>query len=245
MIQLYSLLYLALGKTKLLRWLALGAAKKGEVVMHIQAEGTKQECMSGYYAMIMKKNYRDVERGSFTEDDKKFCLNSIENISGSLFVHAFEQFHTVSLDDIYDYLLDFKRLKGITPTTLIIDYFELIDPYRGERFRLTHERERRIKLSECLKNLALEFKLGIITATQATTVPAGLLNDKNFVLTREHIAESKNIINPFSHCFTLNQTLHEYRSNEMRIYAEKIRYHSAKQVLSIKQNYDKEQFYTE
>jgi murein tripeptide amidase MpaA len=124
-----------------------------------------------------------------------------------------------------------------------IDYLEKIQPISNYQYKPSEERERRKLLADQMKNIALEFKTRILTATQASTIEASQWNDPNFVMTRFNISEVKALVDPFSFVFTLNQTGDEYESRYMRIYGDKIRNYPAKQTIGIYQAYHFEKFY--
>jgi hypothetical protein len=94
-----------------------------------------------------------------------------------------------------------------------------------------------------MKNIAVEFNTRLITATQASSVDPQLLNDPKFVMTRYNVSEFKNIAEPFSYFFTLNQTKDEYINNLMRIYIDKCRKYKGGQTVTIHTNYSDGCFY--
>ena len=232
-----------LGKTKLLRWIGVNAAWRGFNVLHVQAEGSKHECMTGYDATWMSLPYITVLKNDIDEAALQDYIRKAKGASGEIYVHAFESFNAGNLDDVYDFILDFRNTHGAAPDLVLIDYFELLDPCRGKNYDTHQERHRRIDLSKRLKNMAMEFKCAVVTATQASSVEYKDLHNKDFKLTREHISESKNIINPFSCFFTLNQTGEEYNEKSLRIYCDKLRHHKREDVIRIAVDYQNERFY--
>jgi hypothetical protein len=159
-----------------------------------------------------------------------------------VYIEAFEEFGSAMLSQVRTALDEMTKLYGhIDLVTL--DYLEKFTPIGNYNWKPSEERERRKLLADQLKNIALEFKTRIITATQASTVSAGELNDPNFVMTRFNISEIKALVDPFSFVFTFNQTRDEYDQKYMRIFCDKIRNYPAKQVVGMYTAYHREKFY--
>lgn len=234
------------GKTKLLRWIGTNAAKLGYKVLHVQAEGTKDECEEGYDATWTAEPLFNIELGDILKQDKDELFKIAEMIStggGDIFVEAAEEFDSIDLEQVIKYIEDFYKLEGNYPDLILLDYFELFDPGDGKKYKPSEERFRREALSKKLKNIAVKYKTRIITATQASTVNPTDLNDPEFVMTRFNISEFKGVIKPFSYFITLNQTSDEYNANMMRLYTDKIRKHKGNHIITICQAYDFEKFY--
>ena len=242
-------LYIAqsgVGKTKALRWSGVHAARCGHLVVHIQAEGSKDECLGGYDATWSGVSMYDQMQQDLTEDQKKRFRQVIKNIKisgGEIFVEAFEAFGSGTILAIRTILQEITNLHG--PIGLVIvDYLEKIKPADDGSWKPGDERSRRKAIADQLKNLALEFQTRVLTATQASTVNPVDMNDVNFVMTRFNISEIKALVDPFSFVFTLNQTRDEKAENRMRLYPDKLRNYPNPQIpYHIYQNYDQDKFY--
>ena len=233
------------GKSKFLKWVGVNASRLGFKVLHLQAEGTKKECLDLYDATWTGCQLHDVEFGNITSEVNAKIQNAIKNIKsqgGEIFVEAFEQFGAASLQDIRAIIEMIEKEHGKMDLVLI-DYFELFNPGNGIRYKPSEERHRREAIGDGIKNIAVEFNTRIITCTQASTVSPDLLNDPNFTMTRYNVSEFKNVIKPFSFFISMNQTDDEKRDNFMRLYVDKLRKYRSGQTIRIFQNYDRERFY--
>ena len=243
-----TVLFLAqsgVGKTKLLRWCGVSAARRGFKVLHIQAEGSKLESLRGYdstwtgvinelvdYAAYDKELYQVLKR----------TASDIKGRGGEIYVHAYEQFTMPSIKDVRGIILDIEKNFG-TVDVVILDYLELFNPGDGKKYTVDQERERRRALGRALKNIAVEFNTRIVTATQASNVPPQLTEDPNFVMTRHNLSEFKNAAEPFSMFLTLNQTRDEKATNVMRLYVDKMRNYPSGKIIKIFQSYRNDRFY--
>lgn len=233
------------GKSKFLKHIGIHAARRGFKVLHVQAEGTREECLQAYEAGISGVDLKDIEVGAIDSKTMKEIDKATSNIimgGGEIYAEAYEQFDTADLQDVRELIQDIERAHGSIDIVLL-DYFELFDPGDGKRYKVAEERQRREALANKLKNIAVEMDVAIISCTQASTVAPNLLNDPEFVQTRYHISEFKGVVKPFSYFVTMNQTSDEKDNGFMRLYMDKIRKYRAGQVVSIYQNYDKERFY--
>lgn len=233
------------GKTKFLRHIGVHSARRGYKVAHIQAEGTREECLSGYDASWTGQNLYDVELGNLTEEVRNEINKASKNIKsqgGEIYVESFEQFNTATLGDVREIIQNLEKTYGKIDI-LLLDYFELFDPGDGKKYKPSEERARREALASKLKNIAIEFDIIVYAPTQASTVDPIKLNNPKFVQTRYDISEFKGVVRPFSYFITLNQTDDEKENNIMRLYFDKVRKYKGKQTVKIYQRYDKERFY--
>lgn len=231
------------GKSKVLKWIAMNNVASGFRGVHIQAEGTHLECMALYDALWTGKYVDTIERGGVTEEENSILMQANESLrmnKGELYVETFEKFNSKSMLDVREAIIQIIKAYGQIDF-ITLDYLEKVDPGDGRKY--DSERERRIRVADVFKDICVEFDIAGFTATQASTVPPDALNDSNFVMTRFNISEVKALVNPFSFFFTLNQTNDEKDDNSMRIYADKIRKYRSGQVMKIAQAYQHEKFY--
>ncbi len=236
------------GKTKYLRWRGVSAARMGWKVLHIQAEGTKQECLDGYdctWTAVLKK---DLKIGNISSN----LLNRFDKISrdislkgGNIQVVAFEQFETASMRDVRRIVLDYYKINGFFPDLLILDYLELFNPGDGRKYAPTTEGEkyRREASARAFKNICNEFKMRGATASQANDIAPADYNRKDFVMTRHNVAGAKGLPDSFSYVFTWNVSSEEYKDKEGRIYFDKCREHRGQQIVRICTAFDRDRFY--
>jgi len=234
------------GKTKLLRWIGVMAARRGFKILHIQLEGAKSEAEDGYDATWSAQSINKLEYGNLDPIIFNQLIEISEKVTdngGDIWVESFEEFGTANLLDVRNRIIEFEKNEGQVPDGILIDYFELCDPGDGKVYAVSQERQRREAIANGMKNLAIEFKTPIISCTQGSTVSPEDLNNPDFVMTRYDISEFKGAVKPFSFFGTLNQTKDEYNSGVMRIYCDKIRKQKAKQVVRICQAYEYDKFY--
>lgn len=243
-----TVLFLAqsgVGKTKLLRWCGVSAARRGYNVLHIQAEGSKAEALRGYDSTWTGLKNGLIDESNFSSEQlQKFekAINNIKSSGGEIYVHAYEQFTTPSLKEVRDLIINLEKEKGKLDV-LILDYLELFNPGDGRKYSVEQERERRRMLGKLLKNIAIEFDIRVITATQASNIQLQQSEDPNFVMTRNHLSEFKNAAEPFSVFITLNQTSEEKRNNQMRLRIDKMRNYVSNNTVHIAQKYSQDRFY--
>lgn len=236
------------GKTKWLRWRGISAARRGFKVLHIQAEGTLDECLLGYdatWTAILKK---DLKAGNIPSEYYKKLDKAIRDIGlkgGSIEVHAFEQFETASMKDVRDIVLDYFKRHGCYPDLLLLDYLELFDPGNRKHYSSSTEGEkfRREDSARALKNICNEFGLRGATAAQANDIAPTDFNRTDWVMTRHNVAGAKGLIDPFSYFFTWNVSSDEYKKNMGRLFVDKMREYQSGQVIRICTDYSRDRFY--
>lgn len=236
------------GKTKWLRWRGISAARRGYKVLHIQAEGTLDECLLGYDATWTAVLKKDLKAGNIPIEYFKKIDKAIKDIGlrgGSIEVHAFEQFETASMRDVRDLVIDFYKRHNCYPDLLILDYLELFDPGNRKHYSSSTEGEkfRREDSARAFKNICNEFGIRGATAAQANDISPTDFNRTDWVMTRHNVAGAKGLIDPFSYFFTFNVSKDEYSKNLARIYVDKMREYQAGQTIRICTNYNKDRFY--
>lgn len=236
------------GKTKFLRWRGVSAARMGKRVLHIQAEGTKQECLDGYdctWTAILKK---DLKIGNISPSLLKRFDKISRDISlkgGNIQVVGFEQFEAASMRDVRRIVLDYHKINNVFPDLLILDYLELFHPGDGRRYAPTTEGEKykREASARAFKNICNEFKMSGATASQANDIAPADYNRKDFIMTRHNVAGAKGLVDSFSYMFTWNVTSEEYDDKEGRIYIDKCRDHLGQQIIRICTAFARDRFY--
>lgn len=236
------------GKTKWLRWRGVSAARMGFKVLHIQAEGTKKECLDGYdctWTAIYKKEIKkgDIPPNLLNRLDK--IISDIRNKGGNIKVVAFEQFETASMKDVRNIVLDYYKVHGYYPDLLILDYLELFDPGNGKRYstNIEGEKYRREASARSFKNICSEFGMSGATASQANDIAPADYNRKDFVMTRHNVAGAKGLPDSFSYFFTWNVTSEEYKDQMGRFYIDKCREYKGQQTIRMCTAFDRDRFY--
>lgn len=236
------------GKSTALKWVGVNAARKHRNVLHIQLEGSQEECETKYDQVWTATYYNDIRYGNI--DDKKYdklqqIVNYMKSHNNDIFIHAFEQFNTASMVDVRNLFTDIEKKQGHIDL-VIIDYLKYLDPGDGLKYGVDTQsvKMRKENTSDRIKNMAKEFGTRIMIADQASDVPIDIWNDPNKVLTRHNIAGAKNLLDSYSYGFTGNQTIDEQKANLMRIHIEKFRnYKLPNKPIKIATNYDLGRFY--
>lgn len=236
------------GKTKWLRWRGVSAARMGMKVLHIQAEGTLKECELGYDATWTGIWKGDLQKGNISEELERKLKKAIRDIvrkGGSIETVAYEQFGTPSMKDVRDKVLDYQKRHGCFPDMIILDYLELFHPGDGKRYGANTEGEkyRREASARALKNICNEFKMVGATASQANDISPADYNNSSWVMTRHNTGGAKGLIDSFSYFLTWNVSSDEYKKNQGRLYADKMRDYQSHQTLRLCTDFAKDRFY--
>lgn len=213
------------GKSTFLRWIGLCNARLGRRVVHFQAEGTESECLDAYDAGWTSIPLHEIELGSMPNSLRTKVLKAQSDIignGGEIYVYASESFDSMSIDACRDILIDIEQIHGKVDLVLF-DYLEIFTVKGQFGNSETGERKRREDIANKITNIAVEFKLATVTATQSQDISPNLINSEDFVMTRHHASEFKNVVKPFSYFLTLNQTDDEYTGGIMRIWVDKLR----------------------
>ena len=220
-----------IGKSTVLRWIGLSAARLRYKVLHIQLEGSEDECFLKYSQMWTALNYQDLRRGTLASDllDRLYKKASLFAMKGSdILIHAYEQLEEASVLHIKSAVEYFQREEGCLPDLLIIDSLDLLNPGDGLKYGYDTQavKMRLNNTAKRLTNLCMEFgKIRLVTATQTGDISPDKLNDPTFVITRHHTEGDRTLVKSFSGVFTLNQTEEEYEKEIMRIYTDKLRHY--------------------
>jgi len=233
------------GKSKYIKWNGVNAARLGNRVLHIQAEGSKRECMNLYDATWTSQAIYELETGNISTELQpklKKIVNDIIVNDGEIYVYAAEKFDSISMMDIRNIATDVERNFGPLDC-ILLDYLDEIEPGDGKTYHVAEEKQRKAAIAKGMKNLAVEKDVVFGSCVQAGDIMPDKLNDPKFVLTRHHTSGDRTLIKPFSYFFTMNQTEDEYNKGYMRLYWEKIRKYKGRKLIHIAQAYEYEKFY--
>lgn len=225
------------GKSTFLRWVGLTNARMGKRVVHFQAEGSEQECLEAYDAGWTGINTRLIEVGTIPRDRRdsiERARKSILSQGGEIYVYASETFDSMSIELAREKLLEIEKDTGKVDL-VIFDYLECftVNGFYGGESGVRRQRE---AIANKMTNLAIETKTAIITATQSMDISPEQLNNEDFVITRHHVSEFKNVIKPFSYFITHNQTEDEEKIEMVRLYCDKFRKYRSGQIIRIYQS---------
>lgn len=231
------------GKSQCLIHLGITAARQGERVVHIQLEGTKEQCMNRYDAAWTGTLYSDMKIGEMTAKKLEVTRKIVKKLKkNDIYVKACEEWGGMTIADVRKFCKEIEKKYGPIGV-IIIDYLELLELGDGIRYSPKDERFRQQKLSKAMKALAMEFNAVVHTATQSNDVSLEERNDPEFVLSRNNLNEDKGKVRPTDLFFTLNTTLEESKKQQMRIFVDKAREHKGNNIIHICNNFSRSRFY--
>jgi replicative DNA helicase len=229
------------GKSICLIHCGINAARRGVGVLHFQLEGTKKQVMQRYDSSWSGSFYYDVKEAQMADskfEDHKKIVSKLGKTD--IWIDCPEKFLARSVVDIRRKIIEVKKTRKLG--VVIVDYLDLANP-DGEKYSSGDERHRQQKASRMLKDLAVEQDIAIITATQSSSISKELLDDPDFVITREHLAEDKGKVRPVDMLISINRTPDERKTKIARLYCDALREHDSGQVIKIKQNLSRTRFY--
>lgn len=229
------------GKSILLIHCGINAARRGNDVLHIQAEGTRRQIEDRYDSAWSGTSYYEIKQGEISDEKYKSHKNIVSKIGKTdIMIDCAEKFMARTMIDIRRKIIEVKKTRDVK--VVIIDYLDLINP-DDLRYSLSDERHRQQKVARMMKDLAVEMNVAVISATQASSISKELLDDPDFVITREHLAEDKGKVRPVDMLITINRTPDERKTKVCRLYCDALREHDSGQTIKIKQNLSRTRFY--
>ena len=236
------------GKSTFLKGCAIYAARLGYKVLHIQLESSKDECFTKYTQAWTAMSFNDVRFGNIDKSLEVRLQKVVDDMikrQREIYIYAFEKFDEASCVDVRNLIIDFEKESGFLPELVIIDYLGLLHPGDGIKYGVDTQsiKMKKQNVAKRLKNICIEFGTRILTADQVDNVPMEVWNSPDRVITRNNLSGDKNLIDPFSYVFTLNQTNDEYKNNLIRIYCDKLRNYKAQQILMVATDYEHGRFY--
>lgn len=161
-----------IGKSAIALKIAIEAYKKGEKVMIISREMSKEQVAERIILSetgISKTNYENRE---FTDSDWHKLTNAMSSYSTK----------NIIIDDQISTIQGIKRaIRIYKPTLVIVDYVQLLTPSSSKETR-----ERQVaELSRELKNITLDFGVPVIQLTQLAEKGNGNFKPKGESYTRE------------------------------------------------------------
>lgn len=233
------------GKSHAARWIGSQSYKDGLDVLHIQLEGSKQECVDAYEAAISGCDQYRFSVGGLSAEEIAIAEEEIQKFRGRLFVKSFPRFNnSVSTVKVEEEIKKFYKKFGKYPDILIIDSADLLTS--SKRFKVNDDKSKRadqIAVSQDLKDLAGDYKIWVVATYQSTIEDQKLLNDENFALTEFNCAEAKGVSRALTHLLTLNQSKNEKKEQRMRVNVAKSRlFYMDDTVFTIDTDFDNEIF---
>lgn len=232
------------GKSQFLKSIGIANARRGCLVAHFQLEGTEEECTTAYDSAWTGALYQKIETTALTDEEVEKLSKISRKIEGDIILDVAEKFDSLSMSEIDKRIEEMEKIYGKIDV-IILDYLEKGSPGDGRKYPATNdgERMRREAIAEKFKNICVKYRAVGFTATQANDIKRELLDNPEFVLTRNHIAEFKALVNSFSFFFTHNMTSTEYDENLARIWVDKLRKRKANFVIRIATAYSSSRYY--
>lgn len=236
------------GKSTVLKWIGLSAARLKYRVLHIQLEGSEEECFLKYSQMWTAVSYHSLRGSNIDEKSMEDFYKKADmfKMKGSdVLIHAFEQLEEASVLNIKNAIELFQKEEGELPEIVILDSLDLCHPGDGLKYGYDTQsvKMRLNNTAKRLKNMCMEFgKIRLITATQTGDVSPEKTNDPTFVLTRHNTEGDRTLIKSFSYVFTLNQTDEEYKNDSLRIHVDKLRHYKSRQTYKVFTSYGSGRF---
>lgn len=231
------------GKSQVLVFVGISAARQGFRVAHFQLEGTREQCLNRYDAAWTGTLYQDVKLGNITAKKMEVTKRIIKKLRKSdIIVSSEETFNAKTLTDVRREVKEMEKTYGKIDV-IIIDYLELLEVGDGHNYAPHEERFRQAKLAKGMKMLAMEFNAVVHTATQSSNIPEEQKQDPEFVITRAQLSEDKGKIRPFDVFITINQTRDEAREEIMRLHTDKLRDYKNGEPIHICNNFAYSRFY--
>lgn len=221
------------GKSTALKFSGMYAARLGYSVLHIQLEGSKSEAFDKYSQLWTGSTYNEVKWGNISREKQIKIDRVIEDMGvkgREIEIYAFEQFGSVTMSDIRDLVVEYEKVKGKFPDLIIVDSLDLLKSGTNKKIDNDPEykKDKLQSVAQLMKNLAVEFKTRILTATQTGDISPERYNNPDWVITRANTEGDRTLVKPFSFVFTGNQTVDENKKGIMRIFVDKFRNYSVK-----------------
>lgn len=221
------------GKSTVLKWTGMYDCRLGYDVLHFQLEGSKQEAYDKYAQIWTGAEYKDIKWGNIPADKMGKIEKAVREMLAKkrdINVFSFEKYGSASMIEIRSVVYEYHKIYGKFPDLIIIDSLDLA--ITGENKKIDYDpaykKERLQTVAQRMKDLAVETKSRVLTATQTGNVPKEKWNNPDWVITRENTEGDRTLVKPFAHVFTGNMTEDEKKKNIARIHIDKFRYYDAK-----------------
>lgn len=239
-----------IGKSTALKWTGLKAAMAGHKVLHFQLEGSKKEARDKYTQIFTALPYHSIKSGDIPRESMvkiEKTIAQMEQAQRDVFIYSFEKFGEPTMVDIRELTLEYEKITGSFPDLIVIDSLDLLSTglYKKIDNDPAYKKEKMQGVAQLMKNLAVEFKTRILTATQTGDVSTNIWNDPDKVIDRSNTEGDRTLVKPFAYVFTGNQTRDEQKGKTLRIFVDKLRnYNPKSQIYPICTEFDKGAFYS-
>lgn len=152
------------GKSTFMKALSCNIRKQGRVVLHCGNEENEFQMRSKYMSADSGEKYSPFKRGTYTDEEYMRLKVFSDNARGvgDIYIYEFPQQTDVTwVERAYRYL----EMQNVHVDVIVIDYLDLMKPVE----KAYSENDEQGKITSDLKQLAINCKCPVITATQAGT----------------------------------------------------------------------------
>ena len=152
------------GKSTFMKALTCNIRKQGKVILHCGNEENEFQIRSKYMSADSGEKYSPFKRGTYTEEEFKRLKIFSDNARGvgAIYIYEFPQSTDATwIERAYRYL----EMQGVKVDAIVVDYLDLMKPI-GTAYS---ENDEQGKVTNDLKQLAINCHCPVITATQAGT----------------------------------------------------------------------------
>lgn len=152
------------GKSTFMKALSCNIRKQGRVILHCGNEENEFQIRSKYMSADSGEKYTPFKRGTYTEEEFKRLKIFSDNARGvgGIYIYEFPQSTDATwIERAYRYL----EMQNVKVDVIVVDYLDLMKPI-GTAYS---ENDEQGKITNDLKQLAINCHCPVITATQAGT----------------------------------------------------------------------------
>lgn len=216
------------GKTTTLINIGKYAVLNGYKVVHYTLELSAKIIERRYMMSMVKMTKAMLKQKKRTAYDR--ILKLAEDVQKeSLIVKRYKP-TTCTIQDLYNHVNSIRDKVGFIPDLVIIDYADLLKPSRN----YAEKRHELASIYNEARDLAVEFNLGLWTATQTNKQ-----GNQDELITINELAECFEKAAIADVIISLNQTLEEKRNNEARLFLAKNRDDVSLETVNIETDWSK------
>jgi len=229
-----------IGKTAVMGAIALNAFRKDKKVLVVTFETSTTRLFGRYLSNLLKITPKDILLGLDDKLKEQTIKNEynkkVNSFSGDIIVKEYGA-NTTNCNDIRAYLSRLKQKSGWEPHLIIFDYL-LIMATNDRRLSTENSYKYYKTVTEETRNLAKDFQIPVLTATQINRHGQGDDGGSKARTTSKDMSESRGIYDTVDFFATLNQTAVQKTNGEMKIYIDKWRNGINNKEIDLKINYD-------
>lgn len=226
------------GKSTLLMNLGAVAVSLHKYVIHFVLEGSVQQVLDRYDAWFAHEAYWKVKHGKMADAAFSYAFQQAEMRRRNLLVVGLLDKFDYTILDINAELMELKRVHGIRPDMVIIDYGDLLmgrhgpyqSPWMGER--------------DSFRDMKLLANRGyaVWTASQAQRPNTKSYDEAEHILKTAQVAGAIEKARVCDFMGSINSTVEEKKAGTLRLYAELYRDNQAGKLITLATEPDQMRF---